>query len=156
MTDKFLTGEVVDPLVDHYEKELERIKGISQRISNDLHDCRDAFNKVKLERDALLQATAGLRKLLAPLWGELQNVPVDVTLTGIPAQPNTRIEAVKRSMPGKPAELIDLLLVHGPMSVTQIITIARWGKNSVYQTVSKLMKAGIVANNGGKYTLKEA
>jgi hypothetical protein len=143
-----LTGHVVTG------DEISRLLDLNNHLSNQLNECKAAFARMKMERDAMFQACTGLRKILAPLWGELENVPVGVDVVGVPAS-NSRLESVKKRMPGKPAELIDLLQEHGPLSVTNIITIARWGKNSVYQTVSKLMQAGIVVNNGGKYTLKE-
>ena len=137
------------------DTELERLRDLTVHLTNQLHDCRAEFQVMKLERDAMVRAVSGLRNLLAPLWGEVQNVPVDVTVVGVPAATSSRLESVKKAMPGKPAELITLLQEHGPMSVTQIITLAHWGKNSVYQTVSKLMKAGYLVNNGGKYTLTQ-
>ena len=61
----------------------------------------------------------------------------------------------KRRMPGKPSEFIDLLLEHGPMNVTNFVTLARCSKQTAYNTLSKLSQAGIIQNNGGKYSLKE-
>lgn len=152
MSSRLLVGEVVDPLAD----DLDRLQRLTADQQNQIVDLRDALAQVKLERDTLKQATDGLRRLLAPLWGELQHIPQSATVVGTTVSgSDPRLESAKKRMPGKPAELIDLLLEHGPMTVTNIIAIARWGKNSVYQTVSKLMKAGIVVNNGGRYTLKE-
>jgi hypothetical protein len=154
MSSRMLVGEVVD--LKYYEVELERIKRISENLSNELRQCRDQFARMKMERDALMQATDGLRKLFAPLWGELQNVPVGVDVVGVPASnSNARIESAKRRMPGRPAEFIDLLLEHGPMNVTNFVTLAKCSKQTVYNVLSKLGQAGIVESSGGRYSLKE-
>lgn len=149
---KLLPGEVIDPLAD----ELDRLR-------NDLDQCRNAFTEMrqerdqyKSERDAMIQAVSGLRRLLAPIWGEVQGMSAMEMFEPAPQRSNSRFDAAKKRMPGKAAELIDLLLEHGPLTVTNIKALAKWGNSSVYDTCSKLMRAGIVVNNGGKYTLKES
>ena len=135
--------------------ELERLRGMVKDLTNRMHDCRAEVSKLKLERDAMVQAGGGLRKLLAPLWGELQDVPVGVNVVGVAGGSNPRIESAKRRMPGRPAEFIDLLLEHGPMNVTNFVTLARCSKQTAYNILSKLGQAGVVQNQGGSYSLKE-
>jgi hypothetical protein len=144
-----LTGKIVA------DDDLNRLRDQNLHLANQLADCRAEFARMKMERDAMFQAVGGLRKILAPLWGELENVPAGIDVVSTPATPNLRIESAKRRMPGKPAEFIDLLLEHGPMNVTNFVTLARCSKQTAYNTLSKLSQAGIIQNNGGRYSLKE-
>jgi len=56
-------------------------------------------------------------------------------------QGDPRRELRKRRLPGRPAEMIGLLLVNGSMSVKSLMVAMHCGKDTVYQS-------------GGRYSLK--
>jgi hypothetical protein len=149
MSNLQLTGQIMS------DEDLNRLLDMNNRLASQLADCRAQLAQMKLERDAMVQAVGGLRKLLAPLWGELQEIPAGVSVEGFLPSQKQRWESAKRRMPGKPSEFIDLLLEHGPMNVTNFVTLARCSKQTAYNTLSKLTQAGIIQNSGGKYSLKE-
>lgn len=133
--------------------ELDRLRRVNAQLDEALRQTRNEFAQMKMERDAMMQAVSGLRRLLAPLWGELRDMPAGDAPVGASA---SRWEAAKRRMTGKPAMFIDLLLEHGPMTITNFVTLGRCSKKTAYNTVSKLSQAGIVQNTGGgRYSLKE-
>jgi hypothetical protein len=69
-------------------------------------------------------------------------------------QGDPRRELRKRRLPGRPAEMIGLLLVNGSMSVKSLMVAMHCGKDTVYQAASKLGRAGVIVNSGGRYSLK--
>lgn len=134
--------------------ELDRLRRVNAQLDEALRQTRNEFSQMRMERDAMMQAVSGLRRLLAPLWGELQDLPA-ATADAPVRESASRWEAAKRRMPGKPAMFIDLLIEHGPMTITNFVTLGRCSKKTAYNTVSKLSQAGIVQNISGRYSLKE-
>lgn len=149
----YLPGEVIG-----IQSELDRLSEINATLSEHLQHCRETFATVQAERDALLEAMKDVRNMLAPFYKTLRILFNDfdsaIAVTGF-AQPSVKIESAKRRMPGKPSEFIDLLLEHGPMNLTNFVTLAKCSKQTAYNTLSKLSQAGIVQSSGGKYFLKE-
>lgn len=147
-----LNGEVEDAGFDEIQSLNERIL----ELEGELRVAR--LQAANAKRDATL-AMGNLKKQLSPLYRALQQVFGELESVGIEdggsPQTNARWESWKKRMPGRPAEFIDLLLVHGTMSVKQFMAAAHLGQNTVYGIVSKLGQAGVVSNNGGRYSLSE-
>jgi hypothetical protein len=118
---------------------------------------------LRLERNRVGQAEHGvkeLRKILTPLHRALQAVFGEIEEMGLPdggspERSNPKWESWKSKMPGRPAEFIDLLLLHGTMNRNQLMAAAHCGKDVVRVTISKLNVAGLLNKNGGQYSLKE-
>lgn len=64
-------------------------------------------------------------------------------------------ESWKQKLGGKQAEFIEALLTHGEMSAIQLKIATRSGQQTVYDTIHKLNKLGLINKNGGKFSLKE-
>lgn len=149
-----LEGEVVD---DGRDQEVESLKEQIRDLESQLADALAATAREK--RNAAL-AMGNLRRQLSPLYQALRSVfgELDAAGVGDETAPSTdaRWESVKKRMPGRPAEFIDLLLVHQPMNVTQFVTLAKCSKQTAYNILSKLGQAGVVTNAGGRYSLRSA
>lgn len=151
MSQLALSGEVdlTSPRIRELEQEVERLKfERDQAIAQAKFAERQAGNSV-----------AALRKVLSPLfqalrgiYGEMDAIAPDQLSAAQNGDP--RWDSWKERLPGRPAEFIDLLLVHGSMSVKQFMAAAHCRKDAVYSTVSKLGQAGVVINNGGRYSLR--
>ena len=125
----------------------------------------------RVRRNTTEAGARNLKETLAPLYRALQMVFGDLDamgLTGGHAAAGTTAEsdglseakrAIWRSwqekMPGRPAQFIDLLLVHGAMTHQQLKIAARGGNTTVRDTLSRLTKAGLIEKNGGKVSLKK-
>lgn len=110
------------------------------------------------------RAVAKLRNILSPLYGGLRELFGEMDTFGgdeTVAKPVTdsRAKAVweswKQKMPGKSAEFIDILLLHGEQTAAQLKITGRCASDTVYQTIHKLNKAGLINKNGGKFSLKK-
>lgn len=147
-----LSGEVMDPQTDRIlelEAENESLRaelGIAQR-------------QVLEAKKEAARAVAKLRQVLTPLYQSMRLLFGEMdAIGGEDEQPlrakDARWESWKQRMPGRPAEMIDLLLLHGSMSVKNLMAAMHCGKDAVYQAASKLGQAGVIVNAGGRYSLK--
>lgn len=112
-------------------------------------------------------AVSNLRRQLAPLYQALQAVFGEMEAipdTGAPAgstgtATNSKVDAVweswKRKLGGKAAVFIDVLREHGEMNVAQLRVAAQCGQQTVYDTIAKLHKVGLINKNGGRFSLKQ-
>lgn len=139
------------------EAEIERLRGLSMSLQNQLHDCRAQFAQMKLERDAMVQAVSGLRKLLAPLWGEVQGMSELEMFNESPApKGDSHIWDEWKQKLGKACgNIIDALQKHGALDANQINIITKCGRGNVSTYMSRLNKANLIDKNGDKYSLKE-
>lgn len=108
-------------------------------------------------------ALSALRKQLNPLYRALQAVYGEMDAIGVEegaaTAPTSRMSAVwenwKSKMPGRPAQIIDALMLHGAMNSTQIAIAIGIHRNNVPQLIFRLNKAGLIDKNGTKYSLKQ-
>jgi len=127
--------------------------------------------QARTERD-LRSAQASivvLRKQLTPLYRALQAVFGEIDAAGVtPDQPEVvassqapRVSAlweewkVKLGVGSSASRMIDALLVHGELSVAQLIVAMKAAKQTVYDAASRLNRVGLINKNGGKYSLKK-
>lgn len=118
---------------------------------------------LRLERNKTAAIEYGARKLKSattPLYHALQHIHGEIDAMGFgdagnQTQGNPKWEDWKRRMPGRPAEVIELLQVNRDMSVQNLMTAMKAGKNTVYQIMSRLGQAGVTKCTGGRYSLKE-
>jgi hypothetical protein len=139
-----------------------------RRLEADLRASRLETNAAENEAATAKTAIAALRQQLLPLHRALRAVFGEIDLVAIPEsapagnspsaaapQRNPRWESWKQKMPGRPAEFIELLLLHGTMSRNQLMAAAHCGKDVVRVTISRLNVAGLITKNGSQYSLKE-
>lgn len=161
---RLIEGEVMPET----HPEVERLLGENRRL-------KDALDRATLEaaiakREA--EAAIGpLRTQLTPLYRALQVLfghmeaagvtasdPV-VPTSGRPPTGNQKHAAVweswKQKLGPTAAKFIDALLLHEEMTVTQLRIACQCGQQTVYDTASKMSKAGLINRNGGKYSLKQ-
>jgi hypothetical protein len=161
MTTRLLEGDVV-PDVD---PELERLRARVRTLEREVSDAKVEAKRAREDAD---RALSMLRKQLGPLYRALQAVFGELDAAGVhdelPAsaasqQPTARIdprwESWKQKMPGRPAEMIELLLLHGEMNRNQLMAAMHAGKDVVRVTASRLSVAGLLTKNGSKYALKQ-
>lgn len=150
-------GQIVDPR----DEEIAALEADVKRLRREL---AIANGEIAHAKGDAARALGALRKQLSPLYralqsvfGELDAAGADDSQGGEPA--NTRTSAVwnswKSKMPGRPSEIIDLLLVHGEMNRNQLMAAMHVGKDVVRVTVSKLNVAGLLNKNGGRFSLKQ-
>jgi hypothetical protein len=106
-----------------------------------------------------------LRRVLSPLYGALQQVFGEIESMevvehgGDPPKIESRKSAVweswKQKLGGKQAEFITALLTHGEMTAVQLKIATKCGQQTVYDTIFKLNKAGLINKNSGRFSLKE-
>jgi hypothetical protein len=116
-----------------------------------------------------IRAVGNLRNQLTPLFQALKMVfgEMDAVAPAGVAVPGQEVvstvsprelqvwEAWKKKMPGKAAEFIDILLTHGEMNAAQLKIAGKCASDTVYQTIHRLHKAGLINKNGGKVSLKK-
>jgi hypothetical protein len=133
---------------------------VIEKLRKEVHRLDEAL---RMERIKTVTVEHGVRKLksaTAPLYHALQLIHGEIDAMGFVdsaahSQGNPKWEDWKRRMPGRPAEVIALLQVNSDMSVQNLMTAMKAGKNTVYQIMSRLGQAGVTKCTGGRYSLKD-
>lgn len=154
-------GAVVDAVDVEDSSELESLRTENRQLRRQLSDAEVRAERAGEDADRALSA---LRRQLNPLYRALQAVYGELDAAGVTDMPaadtqssrgvDPRWALWKSKMPGRPSELIDLLLLHGEMSRNQLMAAMRAGKDVVRVTTSRLNVAGLLVKNGGKFSLK--
>lgn len=155
---RLLEGEVV-PDVD---PEIERLRARVRTLEREKADAELATRRA--QEDAA-RALSMLRKQLSPLYRALQAVFGELDAAGVrddgpasaaSAAPSTaKWDEWKARLGPACAKVIDALLLGGDMTVQAIAVAAKMGRNTVYAATSKMGRAGILVNNGGRFSLKQ-
>lgn len=168
--DRLIEGEV---LLDA-NPELDRLRTKVRTLERDLDDARLEARRAREDAD---RALSMLRKQLSPLYRALQAVFGELDAAGVTdstvpdpqsAGPGAthgiepRVAALWASWKQKlggadsaPSRVIDALLTHGEMNVAQLRVAGKMAQQTVYDSVSKLHKLGLLNKNGGRYSLKQ-
>lgn len=161
MTMKLLEGvveETEDPRVIFLEAE-------NRRLTRELNDARVEAQRAKEDAE---RALSMLRRQLSPLYRALQAVFGELDAAGI-GEESTQIPNPKSQIPTASAKwdewksrlgtscakVIDALLLQDGMTVTALTIACKMGKRTVYEATSKMGRAGILLNNGGRFSLKQ-
>lgn len=154
---KLLEGQIEDDDRDEQIADLQR----------ELRETRAELLRAKADATQAKQETAravsALRRQLTPLYRALQAVFGELDAAGVedmpsptsPSRTDPRWESWKQKMSGRPAEIIDLLLLHGEMNRNQLMAAMHVGKDVVRVTLSRLNVAGLLDKNGGRFSLKQ-
>lgn len=155
MTMRLLEGEVV-PQVDPH---VERLRQETRRLERELADAKVEAQRA---REDAQRALSMLRQQLSPLYRALQAVfgELDGAGVGEAVGPgpvggsDPKWDEWKRRLGGSCAKVIDALLLGGEMNVTALTVACKMAKQTVYDATSKMGRAGILVNSGGKFSLK--
>jgi hypothetical protein len=128
----------------------------------------DLEGQLARERTKSRQLERGVQELrttLGPLYGALKLIYGEIDAMGIedssPMATSGRSaspvwESWKNRLGGASARIIDILLMHGELNQEQIrIHIGTNRKQTIYDAIAKLNKAGIINKRDGKISLKE-
>ena len=152
------------------ESDFQSLLNENKRLSDALQNAIDRGNEQRNELHDLKESMRHLHKLLLPyyrvlqgIFGELDRVALETDFSQGAAQGSPQSDAKRRAwdswkhkLGGKAAEFIEALLTHGELSNTQLgIVTGTTRKQTIYDTVHKLNKAGLLNKNGDKYSLKQ-
>jgi len=147
---------LLDGLVDNRDDTIARLRAELDEMNEGL---RREIQKVR-------QIEAGvkeLRTVLNPLYQALRHIFGEIDAMGVSegagTQVNSRVSAAwdqwKQKLGGQPAKAIDILMVHGAVTQTQLRVLIGCANGSIAGIVCVLNKAGLINKNGGKISLKE-
>jgi hypothetical protein len=154
-----LLRPTVEPDSHDYRRDVQRLEDENRKLRRDLEDATT-------EKDRLARTVKNLQGTLAPfhralniLFGEMDlvvgeaaNGPTNVA--GAPANGDPRWQNYKNQFPGVPSEIIDALLIHGEMRITNLAGLLKRDVRTIYRSEDKLRKAGATTLNGGLLSLK--
>lgn len=153
-----LEGEV---LTGPSSEELERLQDENDDLRREL---REAKAEVERATRHAAHAVSALRRQLAPLYkalqmvfGELETIQTEGEDRPDPLRNKSAAiwESWKQKMPGMAATFITILLEHGEMNAAQLRVAARCGNQTVYDTIHRLNKVGLIVKNGGRFSLRQ-
>lgn len=127
-------------------RDLERrIKSLEDEVAN----LRQSVTRAAQEGVKVM-----LRQMFAPLHNATSVLVGEAKVTESAQQTNGKWEAIKQRVGPKLAEVIDLLMVQGPMTVSQIAAATRCSGEAARQRMDKLRGQGLVEKNGAHFNLK--
>jgi chromosome segregation ATPase len=148
-----------DELMRRLRREKEEIEEQLRTARRDLEDAQLENERIGRSIKALRQQLSPLHRALRAVFGEIELAvgeeeqrPNGASQTAAPqtAASNSRWESYKNSFPGAPARIIDALLSHGELGLSQLSTVCRLHYDTVVSAVAKLTKAGATVKDSGK------
>jgi|SRR5579872_4208849 len=140
-----------------------------QQLEEEILGLRRELDDAHSQNEKLERSLRTLRKQLSPLHLALRAVFGEIELavgaedfpissasspaTSPSGASEARWESYKNNFPGAAAKIIDVLLAHPSMSITQISGMLRMHYNTAKDALLKLKKAGAVVSVGGNYSL---
>lgn len=151
-------------LPDSQHEEVERLRREIRGLEIELREAKDEAASAKQSASDAVQAIRALRDALLPVhkalkmvFGEISRIEVgESQVSQSNGVKSDAWEKWKRKVPGKPAEFIDAILEHGPMTVQQLVVATQTPrKQTIYDGMSKLSKMNLVEKQGDKYALRQ-
>jgi hypothetical protein len=157
---------IIDAEPGDHGEELRQLRRDNQRLDEALRGVRNELGEALAQKETLERSIRALRNQLAPLHHALRAVFGEIELAvgeedfspraaGAPASsPNNRAdprwESFKQTFPGLRARIIDALLVHDEMTISQLSGLLKASYNAVKDNLPPLYKAGAVVKAAGK------
>jgi hypothetical protein len=130
-----------------------------QRMEDELRALRAERDDVVAERDNIRRSVQALRRQLSGLYNALRALFGEIELAvgeeeaAAPGPANQqasrgadpRWESYKQSFPGAPARIVDALLAHREMTVTQLSKLLKMDYGTAKSAVMKLRQAGAIS-----------
>jgi hypothetical protein len=158
-----LEGLARDPGND--EGLLHRLRKEKQQLDEELLSVRRDLDDSNREKERLERTLRNLRQQLSPLHRALRAVFGEIELAigeedfaapspsgseGPQAQrTDPRWESYKQNFPGAPARMIDALLTHREMNITQLSKLLKMDYSTAKAAASKLRQAGAITGERG-------
>lgn len=146
------------------QQQIESLQRELYARNRQLAEAEEALRQEKIKNASIERGVQRLREVLGPLFDGLKLIHGEMDAMGIESavstSANPRKSAVwedwKARLPGFPAMAIDALLLHGALNVDQLmIHLKTSRRQTAYETVHKLNKAGIINKRDGRISLKE-
>jgi chromosome segregation ATPase len=156
---------ILSPLPDPAKK-LRDLEQENYRLREQLSDKEDELRRERVKTATIERGVSRLREALTPVYSGLQMVFGEIEATGVGSTTasssdgmDPRVKAAwdnwKDKLGGLPARFIDALMVHGPMTQTQLRIAVGCAAGSVAGVVCTLNKAQLINKSGGRISLKE-
>jgi hypothetical protein len=148
--------------------ELRQLRQENRKLDEALRTVKNELGQATADKENLERSIRALRNQLAPLhrfmralFGEIELAIGEEEVTATMGAPGAtasvtssngdpRWQSFKETFPGVPSRIIDALLAHREMSITQLATFLRAHYNTVSGALGQLSKAGAVSKDGGK------
>jgi DNA-binding transcriptional ArsR family regulator len=146
------------------EEALFRARKEKQQTEEELLHVRRELDDVNREKERLDRSLRNLRQQLSPLHRALRAVFGEIELavgeeelsmaaaTGAAPQAqgnDARWKSYKDNFPGAPARMIDALLTHREMNITQLSKLLKMDYSTAKAAASKLRQAGAITGERG-------
>lgn len=135
------------------------------RLHEELRLTNLALSQAQSDKAGIVRGVEEVRNTLSPLYrslrllfGEIEAVTgaESPAITGNGTANLSRWEAIKQRNPGRIAQAIDVLLLHGAMSTNQLAAAMRMDRSNCSKNVVVKMKSmGLIIKTGHEFSLKE-
>lgn len=147
-----------DGLIQEWRREKDRLESEVRVLRSQLEEAKAGNRKLSQSVKALRHTLGPLHTSLRALFGEIDLAVREEEFSETPATPQSnnsdpRWQSYKDSFPGAPARVIDALLSHRQMTITQVSKLLRIHYNTASDALSKLKGAGAVVKDGNIYRL---
>jgi len=138
------------------QRRLDELEAENLKYRREREDNERKYRSMSLAVNALRRMLKPEFDAMRALFGELEMVaePIGEQVTDGAAKRDPKWESWKQRLPGKPAEIIELLLIHGKMSKKQLGAALGVDPRTTENPVGKLHKAGILNSDRNGYSLK--
>jgi len=138
------------------------IAGLEQELATAREEARQAKQAAA---DSIV-AIRALRKIIDPIYkatamimGEISRIAVEDVESPTESRQghhglSPKWEMMKEKLGHREAQIIDALQ-HGGMTAKQLTPVLHWDIKTVYRVTQKMKDAGLLLNEGGKFSLKE-
>jgi hypothetical protein len=162
-----LEGIVQEGHDDSFDADLRKENA---RLGDQVLTLRRELEDAHRDNERLSRSIANLRTTLNPLYrgmralfGEIElavgeeqgasvsaNEPASLAASAL----DPRWQSFKNTFPGTGSEIIDALLVHGELKLTNLVTLIRHHYNTIQSAAVKLKAAGAINYSNGTLSLK--
>lgn len=162
MTKPLMLEGLIQSPQDDSEGLLQEWRREKQQFEEEILRLRHELDEANAQNEKLERSIRGLRQQLSPLHRALRAVFGEIELAigeemrAASEAPNLspansgdpRWESFKRTFSGCGAEIIDALLAHQQMTLSQLSTLLKRHYDTVKGAAAKLQKAGAVVRDG--------
>lgn len=143
---------------NHLHQEVLDLRRQIKELDEEVRERDRRIAKLEKGVDTLQHALAPTFRGMQMIFGVFEDLGINpedaYSQTAAPKGDASFWDLQKRRFPGKPSEIIDLLLERS-MNTSQIAAAGRMDPRTVTKTIYILNKAGLVEKNGGMFSLKQ-
>lgn len=134
-------------------RELEDAHRDNERLARSIENLRTTLNPIHRAFRALfgeIELAVGEGSPIVPDTGG----PAASQTSATGPLSNPRFQSFKNSFPGRGAEILDALAIHGEMRISHLATLLRCDPRTIGQHAAKLRNAGAISQIQGVLSLK--